>query len=91
MERLFDYLSSSASARTLPAGETIVSNSRHYEALVRASASLDRARCGLRADLPADLLAQDIRETIHHLGTITGEITTDEILGNIFSKFCVGK
>ncbi len=91
MERLFEYLSSAASARALPASETIISNSRHYEALIRASESIERACTGLRNNLPTDLLAQDIRETLHHLGTITGEITTDEILDNIFSEFCIGK
>ena len=91
VEKLFEYLSSVVVDRTLPYGETIVSNSRHYEALTRASESLDRARTGLSDKISADLLAQDIRETLHHLGTITGEITTNEILGNIFSKFCIGK
>lgn len=91
VEQLFEYLSLICAEHAQPYGETIVSNSRHYEALVRASDSLERARTGLGENLSADLLAQDIRETLHHLGTITGEITTDEILGNIFSKFCIGK
>lgn len=90
-EQLVAYLSSVAGNQALPDGETIVSNSRHYEALRRASVSLERALTGLYGNQPADLLAQDIRETLHHLGTITGEITTDEILGNIFSRFCIGK
>ena len=64
---------------------------RHYEALVRAQESIRRARRGLAENYPGDLLSQDIRETMHHLGEITGEITTDEILSNIFKNFCVGK
>lgn len=69
----------------------IVTNVRHYEALSLSSQALERARDGLESGLPTDLLAQDIREILHHLGEITGEITTDEILGNIFKNFCIGK
>lgn len=71
--------------------DTIVTNIRHYEALVRAQESIRRARRGLAGNYPGDLLSQDIRETMHHLGEITGEITTDEILSNIFKNFCIGK
>ena len=71
--------------------DTIVTNMRHYEALVRAQESIRRARRGLAENYPGDLLSQDIRETMHHLGEITGEITTDEILSNIFKNFCIGK
>jgi tRNA modification GTPase len=68
-----------------------VTNVRHYEALLLSSQALDRAKKGLNASLPTDLLAQDIREILHYLGEITGEFTTDEILGNIFKNFCIGK
>ena len=78
-------------AQTTSANDTIVTNVRHYEALVRALEAIRRARQGLADNYPGDLLAQDIRETMHHLGEITGEITTDEILGNIFKNFCIGK
>ena len=72
--------------------ETLVTNVRHYEALVRASTALGRVRDGLKvATLPPDLIAQDLREALYHLGEIVGEITTDETLGNIFRKFCIGK
>ncbi|MFC2117757.1 tRNA uridine-5-carboxymethylaminomethyl(34) synthesis GTPase MnmE [Bacteroidota bacterium] len=71
--------------------DTILSNTRHFEAISRANESLGRAITGLDTGLPGDLMAQDIREAIHYLGEITGEITTNEILGNIFEKFCVGK
>jgi len=91
IERLADYLVSLAAGSSLLQSDTIVSNARHYEALVRAAESLARARTGLSDGLTPDFLAQDIREVLHHLGTITGEITTPEILANIFSKFCIGK
>ena len=72
--------------------ETLVTNVRHYEALVRASTALGRVRDGLKvATLPPDLIAQDLREALYHLGEIIGEISTDETLGNIFRNFCVGK
>lgn len=72
--------------------ETLVTNVRHYEALVRAASALERVRAGLRiATLPPDLIAQDLREALYHLGEIVGEISTDETLGNIFRNFCIGK
>lgn len=72
--------------------ETLVTNVRHYEALVRAASALERVRAGLHiATLPPDLIAQDLREALYHLGEIVGEITTDETLGNIFRNFCIGK
>lgn len=72
--------------------ETLVTNIRHYEALSRAATALGRVRNGLKvATLPPDLIAQDLREALYHLGEIVGEISTDEVLGNIFRKFCIGK
>ena len=72
--------------------ETLVTNVRHYEALVRAASALERVRAGLHiVTLPPDLIAQDLREALYHLGEIVGEITTDETLGNIFRHFCIGK
>ena len=69
----------------------VVSNIRHYEALNKAKLALDDVVNGLQMDVPGDLLAMDIRQCLHFLGTITGEITTDDLLDNIFSKFCIGK
>ena len=69
----------------------IVTNVRHYHALKQAREAVLRASGGLENHLPGDLLAMDIREVLHYLGEITGEITTDEILGNIFKNFCIGK
>lgn len=72
--------------------ETLVTNIRHYDALVRAATALGRVRDGLQvATLPPDLIAQDLREALYHLGEIVGEIGTEEVLGNIFRKFCIGK
>ncbi len=69
----------------------IVTNARHYDALVHAGEAIRRALDGLRYGLSGDFVAQDIRECMHYLGEITGEITTHEILGSIFSRFCIGK
>ena len=70
---------------------TLVTNQRHVQALSDARTSLLRVREGLATGLPTDLAAQDIREAIYHLGSIVGEISTDEVLGNIFRNFCIGK
>ena len=70
---------------------TLVTNVRHYEALLHASESLKSVQQGLKMNIPTDLVSQDLREVLHYLGSITGEITTDEVLGNIFSRFCIGK
>ena len=70
---------------------TLVTNQRHVQALTDARTSLLRVRDGLASGLPTDLAAQDIREAIYHIGSIVGEISTDEVLGNIFANFCIGK
>ena len=70
---------------------TLVTNQRHVQALTDARTSLLRVHDGLASGLPTDLAAQDIREAIYHLGSIVGEISTDEVLGNIFRNFCIGK
>ncbi|MBO6023670.1 MAG: tRNA uridine-5-carboxymethylaminomethyl(34) synthesis GTPase MnmE [Bacteroidales bacterium] len=70
---------------------TLVTNARHYEALMHASESLKSVQRGLEINIPTDLISQDLRQALYYLGSITGEITTDEILGTIFSRFCIGK
>ena len=70
---------------------TLVTNQRHVQALSDARPSLLRVREGLASGLPTDLAAQDIREAIYQIGSIVGEISTDEVLGNIFANFCIGK
>lgn len=71
--------------------DLIVTNARHYEALTHAKDSISRVISGLNANISGDFIAQDLRETIHHLSTITGTITTTDLLSTIFSKFCIGK
>lgn len=69
----------------------VITNLRHVEALSNASTALQRVLDGLNSGLPSDLVSQDIREALYHLGSIVGEISTDEVLGTIFSRFCIGK
>ncbi|MGX1930488.1 tRNA uridine-5-carboxymethylaminomethyl(34) synthesis GTPase MnmE [Flagellimonas sp. 2504JD4-2] len=75
----------------LSSGETIVSNSRHYDSLLKALEEIQKVKEGMEIGLSSDLMAIDIREALHHLGEITGSVTTDDLLGNIFSNFCIGK
>lgn len=91
IDELKSLLVSTQSSRTVDRNTTLVTNLRHYEALLDAQRALDRVEDGLNAGTPTDLVSQDIREALYHLGSIVGEIDTDEILGNIFSKFCIGK
>ena len=70
---------------------TLVTNMRHVEALTNARSALERVRNGLHSGLATDLVSQDIREALYHLGSIVGEISTDEVLGTIFERFCIGK
>jgi len=73
------------------AESTIVTNARHYEALRNINNSLQDIQSGLNTHLPGDLLSLDIRTCLHYLGEITGEITNEDQLDYIFSKFCIGK
>ncbi len=91
MDKLRKRLADSQRGRFGSGSETVVTNVRHYNALRHAGESLAAVRSGLEGGVPTDLVAQDLREALHHLGSITGEVTTDEILGEIFSRFCVGK
>ena len=71
--------------------DTIITNARHYEALLKANDCINNVKAGLKNEISSDLLAIDIRQAIYHFGQITGEISSDDLLGNIFSKFCIGK
>jgi tRNA modification GTPase len=71
--------------------DIIVTNSRHYESLKAALDSIIQVERGLQEGIPTDLVAIDLRQALHHLGSVTGEITTNDILGSIFEKFCIGK
>lgn len=77
--------------RILEDSNVVVTNARHYEALTRAQTALYRTLSGLNMGTSGDFLSQDIREAMHYLGTITGQISTDEVLENIFQHFCIGK
>ena len=72
-------------------GDVIVTNARHHQALGKALVALLQVQEGMKNNISGDLLAIDIRQALHHLGEITGEISTDDLLGNIFSRFCIGK
>ena len=93
VDMLCRALRSAVNTEGLFHGDTVVSNSRHFQALSEASAALDRALLGLQSALPSDLLAEEIRSVIRALSSITGigAIIPDNILSNIFSKFCIGK
>jgi tRNA modification GTPase len=71
--------------------DTIVSNARHYDALRRTADALKKALEGLKTGVTGDFVAMDIRQAMYELGTITGDISTDDLLGNIFANFCIGK
>lgn len=71
--------------------ETIVTNTRHYDALLKAFEEIQKVKYGLESGLSGDLMAIDIRQALYHFGEITGEITNDDLLGNIFANFCIGK
>ena len=75
----------------LSGDETIITNSRHYDALLKALEEIQKVKEGMEMGLASDLMAIDIRQALFHLGEITGSVTTDDLLGNIFSNFCIGK
>ncbi|MDR1343779.1 MAG: tRNA uridine-5-carboxymethylaminomethyl(34) synthesis GTPase MnmE [Tannerellaceae bacterium] len=88
---LKDNLVEAAALPSISAGDIVVTNVRHHEALTHAHSSIRRVIEGLATNIPSDLLSQDIRECLHHIGEITGHITSAEVLRNIFSRFCIGK
>lgn len=91
VEQLIETFKSLTNASAAYEGEVIVSSQRHYDALVQARTALESALTALDSGISSDLLSEDIRQVMHHLGTITGEITSDDILKSIFSQFCIGK
>ena len=91
LQQLNDLLVKAAAIPEISEQDVIVTNMRHYESLIKAQECIRRVRQGLRDRISGDFLSQDIRQCIHHLSTITGDITTDQILGNIFQHFCIGK
>ena len=91
IDNLRERMRSAIDTSTINAGSVVVSNMRHYEALTLAREALGDAQRALDMNLSGDLISEDIRRIIHHLGEITGDITSDDILQSIFSKFCIGK
>lgn len=91
LDELHKILSSYSKDRLSDSDTTLVTNARHYQALSEARISLERTKEGLAANIPTDLVSQDIREALYHLGSILGEISSQDVLINVFSKFCIGK
>ncbi|TCO09311.1 tRNA uridine-5-carboxymethylaminomethyl(34) synthesis GTPase MnmE [Natronoflexus pectinivorans] len=91
LEKLTSELLRTVNLSAIDSDDVIVTNARHHEALTNALESITRVKEGLYRNISGDFLAQDIREVLHYLGSITGQISTDEILGNIFKNFCIGK
>lgn len=91
LELLKDQLGEILQISNLGKGDTVVTNTRHLEALKATNVALDASLTALTSGLSGDLVAADIREALHHLGSITGAISADDLLGTIFGKFCIGK
>ena len=86
-QKLLEFVNTGA----LRNNETIVTNSRHYDSLLKALEEIIKVQQGIDSNLSGDLLAIDIRQALYYFGEITGEISNDELLGNIFANFCIGK
>ena len=91
IEELKNELMSFVNTGALRNNETIVTNTRHYDSLLKALEEIQKVKWGLDSGLSSDLMAIDIRSALHYFGEITGEVTNDELLGNIFANFCIGK
>ena len=91
IDELKDTLLSFVNTGALKNNDTIVTNTRHYDSLLKALDEIQKVKFGIETNLSSDLMAIDIRETLYHFGMITGEVTNDELLGNIFANFCIGK
>lgn len=91
LDLLIQELTDTVNLNALNTSDVIVSNVRHYEALNHALIAIRRVAAGLQTGLSGEFVSQDIRECLHYLGEITGEISTDEVLGNVFKNFCIGK
>lgn len=91
VEELKDKLLSFVNTGALRNNETIVTNTRHYDSLLKALEEIQKVQFGLQSGISADLMAIDIRQALYYFGEITGQVTNDELLGNIFANFCIGK
>ncbi|MGO4921027.1 tRNA uridine-5-carboxymethylaminomethyl(34) synthesis GTPase MnmE [Maribacter spongiicola] len=91
VEELKNSLLEFVNTGALRNNETIVTNTRHYNSLLKALEEIEKVQFGMKAELSSDLMAIDVKEALYHLGEITGQVTNDELLGNIFANFCIGK
>lgn len=91
VDELKNQLLSFVNTGALRNNETIVTNTRHYDSLLKALNEIQKVKYGLETKLSSDLMAIDIKEALYHFGMITGQVTNDELLGNIFANFCIGK
>ncbi|KAF2515039.1 tRNA uridine-5-carboxymethylaminomethyl(34) synthesis GTPase MnmE [Flavobacterium zhairuonense] len=91
VDELKNELLSFVNTGALRNNETIVTNTRHYDSLLKALDEIQKVKFGLETNLSSDLMALDIREALYQFGLITGQVTNDELLGNIFANFCIGK
>ena len=91
IEELKNQLLSFVNTGALRNNETIVTNTRHYDSLLKALDEIQKVKYALETNLSSDLMAIDIKEALYHFGMITGQVTNDELLGNIFANFCIGK
>lgn len=91
IDELKNTLLSFVNTGALRNNETIITNTRHYDSLHKALEEIQKVKFGIQTNLPSDLMAIDIRQALYYFGEITGEVTNDELLGNIFANFCIGK
>ncbi len=91
IDELKNHLFSFINTGALRNNETIVTNSRHYDSLLKSLDEIQKVKYGLETNLSSDLMAIDIKEALYQFGMITGQVTNDELLGNIFQNFCIGK
>ncbi|MEQ9375535.1 MAG: tRNA uridine-5-carboxymethylaminomethyl(34) synthesis GTPase MnmE [Imperialibacter sp.] len=91
LEELKDKILDQVNLKNVRSSDTIVTNARHFESLLKTNQALNDVLTGIGSNVTGDFLALDIRQALHHLGEITGEVTNDDLLVNIFSKFCIGK
>jgi tRNA modification GTPase len=91
IEDLKNQLLSFVNTGALRNNETIVTNTRHYDSLLKALEEIQKVRFGLDNNISSDFMAIDIRQALFHFGEITGQVSNDELLGNIFANFCIGK
>ena len=91
LDLLKNELAKTQKDKTFDSDQAVVTNLRHYQALSEAAGYLEKVSLGIASGTPTELLAEDLRQALNKLGTITGEVTSDDILGEIFSRFCIGK